>query len=272
MPLVTLRWDYDSSGPSPEQVEVFRDNVVVHTATTPITEYVDDVDDSISGAEYRVETIFGEFREVSETIFASFMDYSRYSLYLRLKTDSVDSANLGAPNLVYLESSYQFGEFGLITSITNGYAYIQGQYTQSGAFYDDLLLNSPTFTVEAKVKLLESQDSYAGIIDAGSGAIPSSAAWGLRLDYATGFPYFMLDGYEYLSTVPVNTNTPIKIAVVCDGSNIKFFINDVLDTLTPLQGPRLELETSYIYIGYRGGTTLYGEVCDVGVSTQALYG
>ena len=260
MATVNLNWTYDMTGPLPTMVEVLRNDVVIHTAYSPIVSYIDSsIPASIEEASYKIRAVNGLYQEESDVINVSFDSFDDYEHYYKFDGSVIDLIN-PIPSISC--ESPVFGNFGIDPlGSSNISTYVQ---------YDanpEYLLNSSTFTVEIKIKAGQ-QDSYKSIVELSN----SNLGWALRCEYTTGCIYFIIGSQEYDSSIPVFDNEPHKIAVSASNGELRIYIDDVLDKTHILINPPSETY-GYTLVGKRLTTNeaFNGEIKDFGISLKSLY-
>lgn len=269
MPNIKLNWDYSENDPLPETVEVYRDGVVIHTENNPITEFTDSVlynKENNGSFTYKVKSIKGDLFRFSDPVvvsfesFESFESFDDYEYYYKFDGAVLDLVN-PIPSISC--SNPVFGSFGIDLSRSSLIsAYVQHNLNP------EYLLNSPTFTVEVKIKAGEQQTDYQSIFELSQG---DNSGWALRCDNTSNCIYFSMGGLIYDSSIPVLDNEPHKIAVSASNGELRIYIDDVLDK-THTFNPTTRTY-GYIYVGLRifNGEKFKGEIKDFGISLKSLY-
>lgn len=266
MPQIKLTWEYDDGGPLPTVVEVFRDNAVIGTFNSPVTEYIDDVTAGTENVTYFVKSKYGELEAISDNVVVS---PTAWSVFFPLTADKYDIINNGQLDLSSNSGSLDFNEESF-TSLGFNPKFTNGAVLYFAYLYPPADLKSNEYTISFKIKA-PPQQSYTGILewpDRGSGAV------GVRCDYINNVIYMKYMDQTIDSTINVFDDIEHRIDIIRKDNTFLFYIDGVLDTSTTIESTQLPSLSRDIHVGYssRINETFNGYIKDLGFSPLPLYG
>lgn len=263
MPQIKLTWEYDDGGPLPTVVEVFRDNAVIGTFNSPVTEYIDDVTAGTENVTYFVKSKYGELEAISDNVVVS---PTAWSVFFPLTTDKYDIIHNGE---LYLKPNFgsHFNE-NSFTALGFNPQYSSGAYFNNAEQYAPLSLQYNEYTISFKIKA-PPQSSYLGILEWSSPELSAN----VRCDYINNIIYMNHRGQEIVSTINVFDDIEHRIDIVRKDNTFFFYIDGVLDTSTPIESAQLTNIQATLTLGYRSGLSPFvGYIKDLGFSPLPLYG
>lgn len=263
---VDLSWEYKTDGPLPSVVEVYRDDIIIHTESAPITSYTDTPPSSMSSAEYFVRVKNGGYSVDTPKILVNMTNISLYSSFFPLSSDLKDVNSALVLNKTNTNPLI-FGAYGL--DCQNNAAY--SQYTQSGYPYDwIMLLGSTSFTVECEIKtnaVATTAENIFGFMQS------KNNGWAIKTTQNnTGFSFY-IGSKRFDCPCNINDGLQHKLAVTFNGSEVKMFFDGVLlATHAASTAPSFSYGNLCIGYNYGTGAIFNGFVKNAGISNSILYG